>query len=81
MTSPTDVREDHDLKQCIRLLGDLEGTWSGATRGKAIIEQTLKTFQDSWESHTLHLDIQALLENPDLDWSNLELSEGFLENA
>ncbi|KAF4968676.1 hypothetical protein FSARC_3962 [Fusarium sarcochroum] len=80
MTNPADVRNDVDLQQCIRILGDLEATWSGASRGKAIIEQILRTFQDNPEGESLNLDFQTLFQNPELDLTGLELSDGFFEN-
>ncbi|KAL7766955.1 hypothetical protein ACKLNR_004871 [Fusarium oxysporum f. sp. zingiberi] len=80
MTNPESIREDTDLHLCIQLLGDLEVTWSGATRGKIIIEEVLRTFQDNQEGQQMNMDFQTLFQNPDLDLGNLDLSEGFFEN-
>ena len=80
MTKPESIREDDDLQLCIQLLGDLEVTWSGANRGKIIIEEVLRSFHDNQEGQQMNIDFQTLFQNPDLDLASLDLSQGFFEN-
>ncbi|CVK95812.1 uncharacterized protein FMAN_13738 [Fusarium mangiferae] len=80
MTKPESIREDDDLQLCIQLLGDLEVTWSGANRGKIIIEEVLRSFHDNQEGQQMNIDFQILFQNPDLDLASLDLSQGFFEN-
>ncbi|KAJ3543343.1 hypothetical protein NM208_g3627 [Fusarium decemcellulare] len=73
MKDDISVNPDPDVEKCARFLQDLEVTWSGASRGRAIIEQTLKIFETNCQGSLFDLDPQGstMLHIPTPDLLNM----------
>ncbi|KAF9883412.1 hypothetical protein FE257_003495 [Aspergillus nanangensis] len=69
-------KPDPDVEKCIRFLHDLEGTWSGASRGRAIIEQSIANLAGHPQGSLLDLDLQvsSMSHNTAPDLFNWDLS-------
>ncbi|KAF4466034.1 Zn(II)2Cys6 transcription factor [Fusarium albosuccineum] len=76
MKDDSSVDHDPDVEKCVRFLQDLEVTWSGASRGRVIIEQTMKIFETDRQASLFDLDPQVsiMLHIPTPDLLNLDHS-------
>ncbi|KAF5007710.1 hypothetical protein FDECE_5958 [Fusarium decemcellulare] len=76
MKDDSSVDHNPDVEKCVRFLQDLEVTWSGASRGRVIIEQTMKVFETNRQASLFDLDSQAstMLHIPTPDLLNLDPS-------
>lgn len=76
MQDPPPEKPDPDVEKCVRFLHDLEGACSGASKGRAIIEQTLGNMTRNRQGSSLDLDLQfsAMLHSQMPDLFSLESS-------
>ncbi|RSL64574.1 hypothetical protein CEP53_004012 [Fusarium sp. AF-6] len=76
MKDPSPDKPDPDVEKCVRFLHDLEGACSGASKGRAIIEQTLGNMTRNRQGSSLDLDLQfsAMLNSQMPDLFSLESS-------
>ncbi|KAJ4229002.1 hypothetical protein NW759_003723 [Fusarium solani] len=76
MQDPSPEKADPDVEKCVRFLHDLEGACSGASKGRAIIEQTLGNMTRNRQGSSLDLDLQfsAMLHSQMPDLFSLESS-------
>jgi hypothetical protein len=73
-------KSDPDVEKCVRFLKNLEGTCSGASRGRAIIEQTLGIFAGNRQGSFLEPQLSGAshIHTPDL--LNLDPSDPDFNN-